>query len=754
MAPPRGKFLQAVVVLVVAFLIFKFGVRPPMPFSVLSEYMAITLLAVLVYVSSDSESWAAFVRPGWSTLTDPRRRPLRLGLGVLLPLLVGYYAYSQAAAAVEAPLELRAIHPAPPPTIAFRGKQIDLQANPTPVRKDIAANPGNRAKHLAAGGATYIRNCVYCHGDNLDGHGHFAHGFNPTPADFTDSGTIAQLSEGFLFWRIAKGGPGLPKESTPWNSAMPSWEDRLTEEEIWQVIYYLYETTGYPPRVMVEDQHAARPDAPWGRHVAALFTRGAEAVAPRGAEAQAADAGGRGKALYEAKCALCHGVSGKGDGPSADRLLPAPRDFTAGKFKIRSTASGQLPTDEDLARVIRDGMPGSSMPAWGKVITDAKDLQALVAYVKGFAEGFKGAKPEAAKVPPEVASSEASIKRGKEMFEAIECNKCHGAAGRGDPAPGSDLKDDWGHPVRPANLHEPWTFRGGSDRKDVAMRLSTGLMGTPMPTFLDSVEKPEDIWHVANYIRSLGPERPNWASLLQIPAASGEVPSDPNAEFWRKIPAANFPLVGQVIVDPRNFNPTIDLITVRAVHTDREVAFHLTWDDPTASAPAHAAPKPDRVALQFPTGTGEGERPYFLMGDSGKPVYLLTWQAGAGVGEATGAGAGKITPQAGESVQATGQAVYDAGQYRAVIRRPLQTRDPADFVFPVGQFFPMALWAWDGSDGDDGAKAAISTWYYVRLEAPGSNRRFVVPPLAALLTVGLELGVSRWAQRRRHRPGP
>src|SRR5262249_58240794 len=126
-------------------------------------------------------SWAAFVRPIWATLTEPGRRPLRLALGVALPLLVGYYAYSQAAARAEARLELRAIHPAPPGSSSFWGKPIDLQAQPTPIRKDIAANPGNKAKHLAAGGATYIRNCRFCHGDNLDGHRHFAQRFNPTP---------------------------------------------------------------------------------------------------------------------------------------------------------------------------------------------------------------------------------------------------------------------------------------------------------------------------------------------------------------------------------------------------------------------------------------------------------------------------------------------------------------------------------------------------------------------------------------------
>src|SRR5881397_3130229 len=198
----RSRFVQAVLVLVIAFVVLRFGIRPPAPCSVLTLYMSIVLLAVLVFVSSDSDSWRDFVRPIRETLVNPDRRHARLGLLIALPLLLGYYAYTQAAAKPQGPPELRAVHPAPPASIQSRGEEI------------------------------YIRNCMYCHGDNLDGKGHFAHGFNPPPANFQDPGTIAMLQEAYLFWRIAKGGPGLPKESTPWNSAMPPWEDRLDEQQI------------------------------------------------------------------------------------------------------------------------------------------------------------------------------------------------------------------------------------------------------------------------------------------------------------------------------------------------------------------------------------------------------------------------------------------------------------------------------------------------------------------------------------------
>src|SRR4030095_8435579 len=67
----RSRFVQAVLVLVIAFVILRFGIRPPAPWSVLTLYMSIVLLAVLVFVSSDSDSWREFVRPIRSTLVNP-----------------------------------------------------------------------------------------------------------------------------------------------------------------------------------------------------------------------------------------------------------------------------------------------------------------------------------------------------------------------------------------------------------------------------------------------------------------------------------------------------------------------------------------------------------------------------------------------------------------------------------------------------------------------------------------------------------
>ena len=78
--------------------------------------------------------------------------------------------------------------------------------------------------------------------------GMFVHGLDPIPTNFSDKGTIPMLRETFLFWRISKGGPGLPDEGGPWDTAMPSWEKFLKEEEMWDAILFLYDFTASRPR--------------------------------------------------------------------------------------------------------------------------------------------------------------------------------------------------------------------------------------------------------------------------------------------------------------------------------------------------------------------------------------------------------------------------------------------------------------------------------------------------------------------------
>ncbi len=253
----RHPFWQSLALLVGAWLLFRFGIpyipplfgvkSAPVPHTVMIQYMTIAVVGILLWVSANAERWAEFREPIQRTMVDPGRRPVRLALLIAIPVLIGFLTFRQVRQTVAAPPNLRSIHPAPPSAITFRGKSITLAGLDNPLRAD-----GSIAEDLAEGRRVYYQNCVPCHGDALDGHGHFAHGFNPAPLPFDDSGTIPQLTESFVFWRIAKGGPGLPREGTPWNSAMPVWENFLTENEIWAVIIFLYDQTGFTPRTWAE----------------------------------------------------------------------------------------------------------------------------------------------------------------------------------------------------------------------------------------------------------------------------------------------------------------------------------------------------------------------------------------------------------------------------------------------------------------------------------------------------------------------
>ena len=108
--------------------------------------------------------------------------------------------------------------------------------------------------------------------------------------------------------------------------------------------------------------------------------------------------------LYAARCASCHGTSGRGDGPVAALLKPRPRDFTSGRYKLRSTETGSLPTDEDIARSITDGLHGTAMPSWQPFIP-AEQVGALVSHLKTLSPRFAAAQPRPVVSSAEPASS-------------------------------------------------------------------------------------------------------------------------------------------------------------------------------------------------------------------------------------------------------------------------------------------------------------------------------------------------------------
>jgi DMSO reductase family type II enzyme heme b subunit len=505
------------------------------------------------------------------------------------------------------------------------------------------------------------------------------------------------------------------------------------------------------------------------RAVTTLLLAFAAAAAPPALQAQEVE---RGRQLYDTWCAECHGFDGAGEGAAATYMMPRPRDFTLGTYQIRTTANGELPTDEDLARVIERGMPGTAMPGWQSKFSDA-EVADLVAYIKSFSRFFEqlGA-PDPLEFGRPPRLSQEGLAEGRRFYEEIECFKCHGDAGRGDGTSAPTLQDDLDFPARPADLTESWTFNGGGTVEDIYRRLRTGLDGSPMPSFSDLLDSEfmteEQLWHLAQYVHSLAPpELPPVREVIAAGRVEGALPESPDDPAWNDVEAFYIPMVGQIIIEPRWFAPTVDVLWVKALHNDEELALRLAWDDPSESPDSawlewqgwvaqsvHGADSgvrllPDRLAVQFPSSTPTGrERPYFLMGDSRRPVYLWQWTSGdEGTTEARATGLGTQQPLAGGELSSA--AVWDRGEWRLQFRRSLATADSSGTLqFRQGVAVPIAFFAWDGSNGESGTQMAISSWYSIYLEQPTPSTVYLSPVIAMLATAALGFVVVWRAQRR------
>jgi len=234
------------------YVVLRFGFTAPIPSSVVSLYMGIVSIALLAYMSSSLERREEVSRPLVRLMTEKRYTPLLVATVVAIPALAAANVYVQMSVPLQPPLFSRTVHPASPSEITVHDKKIDLDAGENPFAALATSNPAEFRKHVENGRQVYYRNCVFCHGDNVSGNGMFVHGLDPIPPNFNDAGSIAMLRDTFLFWRISKGGPGLPEEGGPWDTAMPAWEQFLKEDEIWDAILFLYDFTGRKPRAKEE----------------------------------------------------------------------------------------------------------------------------------------------------------------------------------------------------------------------------------------------------------------------------------------------------------------------------------------------------------------------------------------------------------------------------------------------------------------------------------------------------------------------
>jgi cytochrome c len=515
-------------------------------------------------------------------------------------------------------------------------------------------------------------------------------------------------------------------------------------------------------------------------------------AAPTGSvRAQAPDVGTgaqreSGKKLYLQYCSQCHGENGDGEGYAAPHLRPRPRNFTTGKFKVRTTPNGALPTHQDLVNIIRRGMPYTSMPAW-PTLSDP-EVSDLAYFITSFSPDFSNPEngPQPVALPSTPTATKESIELGKKLYEESGCVKCHGTLGRGDGPSAPTLMDDWGHPILAADLAQSWTFRGGSSREDIFRTMSTGLNGTPMPSFLEALQ-PEQRWAITDFIVSLsGSNGPGYSNLVVARHVQDPIDLAKGTASFESARVARFPIIGQIMEPGRAFHPPTTSVTVQAIYDAESIALLVRWHDmsaeksgtnglslpvppeeeeeeaaPTAAGQAQtpagdpfgepeAAPAgqpsefSDAVSIQIPSQVPTGARkPYFIFGDAQNSVDLWFFDlARPDPLQFTGRGSGDIAPN--DTGDLTGVASYDQGEWSVIFKRPRRATSGAPFL--PGEFMPVAFSVWDGFSRERGNRRGLTVWYslYVEPEVVPS----AVGPMVrtALIILAIELAVIGWVR--------
>lgn len=213
-----------------------------------------------------------------------------------------------------------------------------------------------------------------------------------------------------------------------------------------------------------------------------------------------------GEQIFQQACFYCHGENGDGNGPGGKYLFTKPRDLTEGRFNIRTTPSGSLPTDTDLFRTITVGFPNHRMPPFQYL--SPTERWALVYYIKTLSPRFSERTPkEPLEIGEPFPEAAGLIAKGKEVYQDFQCVACHGETGRGDGPSAADLKDEKGHPLfMPDFSMGERAFKRGGRARDILMTLYTGMIGSAMPSFQAALEMTltqEQIWALAYYIESL-----------------------------------------------------------------------------------------------------------------------------------------------------------------------------------------------------------------------------------------------------------
>ncbi|MCR4291156.1 MAG: ethylbenzene dehydrogenase-related protein [Candidatus Scalindua sp.] len=523
-------------------------------------------------------------------------------------------------------------------------------------KKDVNGKIPETSDAVAAGKKIYEIKCYYCHGIKGDGNGSDAPRLDPKPRNFTrDEYKIRSTGQGVLptdedLFRIISSGV----EGT----AMPFW-NTLTSAERWQVIYYI-------------------------KTFNSEFKEKAERseVAIAGGSASSPDSIKRGQKLFkEAKCILCHGEDGRGDG-ALTTTLKKQWDLP---FKARDLTQSWMfkggNTKEDIYRTVTTGLNETPMGSYADYLTD-EDRWHLSHYVKSISHDMK------TDVVLKSKLVDGNLPSGPEdaawgTIDAVEL------------------------PLAGQIVASPrfWTPSTNS------IRIKSLYNGENIAFLLewdDRTNEQDEIYSDAVALQFPtkiyeGQQKPYFAM--------GDSGKGVELLHWRAYDEA-------VLAAQRTEDD--------GIKTETDGGDDLEEEEGTDDAGVEGSEAATEQEVEE------------VIEEAAKEEF----KGFVTIKEMNAKGFKRLSVQPDKSQNSKGKGLWKNGKWQVMITRPLITGDKKiDVQFEKGKLIPYALAVWDGSNSEIKGQKAISSWYYLTLEMTTPGSVYIYAIVAVFMAICIQFWV-------------
>jgi len=266
-----------------------------------------------------------------------------------------------------------------------------------------------------------------------------------------------------------------------------------------------------------------------------------------GAQTTVKPAQERGRALYELRCAVCHGEDGRAETPVGRLLRPRPRNFADPIEMARVSA-------DRMYRSIKEGRPGTAMAAWKQVLGET-EIGDLIDYIRGFAS---------ARSKESLSGEKLSLEVGRRIYDR-ECAYCHAKDGQANTEVAKHLTPpprDFSDPIGMARL----------DDGRIYLAIYRGRPGTAMGGRGEQLSGLEII-DVIRYVRSLVRPLPAGMTPAQLDLRVGEQIYRQHCAVCHGEKGDGNSEIGQHLAPrPRNFTSRAEM----GAHTNQTLAEAIT----------------------------------------------------------------------------------------------------------------------------------------------------------------------------------